>query len=84
MGKYAVYTDTLCNSITATRNSVIKRTSNSRLSSRAPGSAGLLTSSLHLHEAVDMLLYILEKENKRKLGHRQAMHCAGENIGDDL
>ena len=66
-----MYTDTLCNSITATRNSVIKRTSNSRQSFHAPGSAGLLTSSLHLHEAVDMLLYILGKENKRKLGYER-------------
>lgn len=53
----------------------IKHTSNSRQSSHAPGSAGLLTSFWHPHEAVDMLLCILQREIKRKLGYNiQAMH----------
>lgn len=44
----------------------IRRTLNPRQSSHAPGSADLLTSSWHLHEAVDKLLCILEKKSNKQ------------------
>lgn len=62
-----MYANTSCN-LNNNHKEFIKRTSNSRQSSHAPGSAGLLTSFWHPHEAVDMLLCILQRKLKGNLG----------------